>query len=400
MSTMAERTRKIRAHNKSRLGCNLCKKRRVKCDEKRPVCGSCERRKTECIFDYYSPDAGYGQESLVRTPSDTDSGFGSRSPVDSLQMTPFSPTVQHPLTPAPFTSLDMTSLRLFYHYCNVTSSTLAYSDNILSGLQQYIPQLAFGHPSLMHALLAVAAQHMHHLLGPEAQNADLDYPTLALTHKSSASLLLPAITDPDIYLLHLGFLSTLEYAEATGPETRDIFSIIAFHHNSFKGRRFSKDELAPFNYTLTRHQLFMESHPWIFKLHFPQSLRAIHLPESDFPWPDPDEVRDAEVSEAYKTAVECLFDSWYLFQRPGSELTAAASWCVRLSEKFYQFLVVEQRQRALVLLYYYCFMLSWLTEQDRSCWWAPRHSGISNYVGYVGFLLNEKWASCISRDAT
>ncbi|KAL0573940.1 transcription factor [Marasmius crinis-equi] len=288
MSTTSERTRKIRPHNKSRLGCNLCKKRRVKCDEKRPVCGSCERRKTECIFDYYNPDAGYGQGSSVRTPND--SGSGSLSSVNSLQMTPLSPTIQRPLTPVPFTSLDMTSLKLLYHYCYVASATLSYSDNTLSGLRHLVPQFALGHPSLMHALLAFAAQHLHHLLDP--QNADIDYPSLALAHKASASLLLPAVTDPDIYLLHLGFLSALEYAQATGPETRDIFSIVAFHYNSFKGRSFLKDELVPFNRTLIQNRLFVESNHWIFKLHFPQSLRTIHLHNSDFPWPDPDEVRD------------------------------------------------------------------------------------------------------------
>ncbi|KAL0573941.1 hypothetical protein V5O48_008010 [Marasmius crinis-equi] len=399
MSTTSERTRKIRTHRKSRLGCIQCKKRRVKCDEKRPVCGSCERRRTECIFEYYIPDADYGRESSVGTPSDADSGSGSRSPVDSMQITPFNPSVRRPLTPAPFTSLDTTSLKLFYHFCNVTASTIS-ANNAPAALQHLVPQLAFGHPSLMHALLAVAAQHMHHLLGPEPQNTDHDYPSLALAHRSSAALLLPAITDPDIHLLHLGFLSALEYAQASGPETQDIFSIVAFHYNSFKGRHFLTDELAPFNHAFSEHWLFMESNSWIFELRFPQSLHTIYLPDSDFPWPDPDEVRDPDVSKVYKQVTESLFDSWYLIQRPGYELTAAAAWCVRFSEKFYQFLVVERRQRALVLLYYYCYLLSWLTEQEQSCWWARRRSGLSNYVGYVGFLLDEKWANCISLDAT
>ncbi|KAF2150860.1 hypothetical protein K461DRAFT_229204 [Myriangium duriaei CBS 260.36] len=38
-------------HTKSRNGCLTCRKRRVKCDEKRPNCGGCERLGLDCSFD-------------------------------------------------------------------------------------------------------------------------------------------------------------------------------------------------------------------------------------------------------------------------------------------------------------------------------------------------------------
>lgn len=43
-------TGKRRFHKKSRKGCATCKKRRVKCDEKRPICGNCERMGIECVY--------------------------------------------------------------------------------------------------------------------------------------------------------------------------------------------------------------------------------------------------------------------------------------------------------------------------------------------------------------
>lgn len=43
-------TGKRKFHKKSRKGCATCKRRRVKCDEKRPICGNCERMGIECVY--------------------------------------------------------------------------------------------------------------------------------------------------------------------------------------------------------------------------------------------------------------------------------------------------------------------------------------------------------------
>jgi hypothetical protein len=43
-----------RAHKKSHLGCQKCKKRRIKCDEQVPVCGQCKRGNIDCSYSYYT----------------------------------------------------------------------------------------------------------------------------------------------------------------------------------------------------------------------------------------------------------------------------------------------------------------------------------------------------------
>lgn len=43
-------TGKRKFHKKSRKGCATCKKRKVKCDETRPICGNCERMSIECVY--------------------------------------------------------------------------------------------------------------------------------------------------------------------------------------------------------------------------------------------------------------------------------------------------------------------------------------------------------------
>ncbi|KAI5951569.1 UPC2 [Candida jiufengensis] len=43
-------TGKRKYHQKSRYGCSTCKRRRVKCDEQKPLCGNCVKLKLECGY--------------------------------------------------------------------------------------------------------------------------------------------------------------------------------------------------------------------------------------------------------------------------------------------------------------------------------------------------------------
>lgn len=49
-------TGKRKYHQKSRSGCSTCKKRRVKCDEQKPLCGNCVKLKLECGYLHMDPD--------------------------------------------------------------------------------------------------------------------------------------------------------------------------------------------------------------------------------------------------------------------------------------------------------------------------------------------------------
>ena len=51
-------------HKKSRLGCLRCKGRRVKCDERRPVCSGCARHDVECV--YPTEAAGSSERAVPR----------------------------------------------------------------------------------------------------------------------------------------------------------------------------------------------------------------------------------------------------------------------------------------------------------------------------------------------
>ncbi|VEU24288.1 DEKNAAC105601 [Brettanomyces naardenensis] len=54
--TSKKSTGKRRFHRKSRRGCATCKRRRVKCDEAKPICGNCQRIGLDCVYLFPGPE--------------------------------------------------------------------------------------------------------------------------------------------------------------------------------------------------------------------------------------------------------------------------------------------------------------------------------------------------------
>ncbi|KAH7356794.1 hypothetical protein BKA65DRAFT_423315 [Rhexocercosporidium sp. MPI-PUGE-AT-0058] len=131
-----------RPHRKSRLGCKVCKARKIKCDEKRPgPCGPCIKRfpnpEEECEFEVLSPP-------LARTPS---SAVSPASITDSINGTHSSRAME---------------LRLFHHYSTTTCHTMSLCEEE-AGREMWVvavPKIAFEHPYVYSAVLAIAALHL------------------------------------------------------------------------------------------------------------------------------------------------------------------------------------------------------------------------------------------------
>ncbi|KAM0431001.1 hypothetical protein ACHAPT_005635 [Fusarium lateritium] len=60
-------------HTKSKTGCARCRARRVKCDEARPVCGSCHRHKVHCHYDRAPQTRIVRPSAAPATPTDNGS---------------------------------------------------------------------------------------------------------------------------------------------------------------------------------------------------------------------------------------------------------------------------------------------------------------------------------------
>ncbi|GMM36615.1 hypothetical protein DASC09_039400 [Saccharomycopsis crataegensis] len=71
---MSTRTTTTYSHN----GCSRCKRMKIKCDEKRPNCGACDRKKTECVYEFpfviYNPHSSKKRKNKSGKVSKSGSG--------------------------------------------------------------------------------------------------------------------------------------------------------------------------------------------------------------------------------------------------------------------------------------------------------------------------------------
>jgi Fungal Zn(2)-Cys(6) binuclear cluster domain len=69
INVSGEQTRVRRRHVKSRTGCTSCKRRKIKCDERSPVCSACERKGLDCVRFPGAQKAKSPGSSDFRSPS-------------------------------------------------------------------------------------------------------------------------------------------------------------------------------------------------------------------------------------------------------------------------------------------------------------------------------------------
>ncbi|KAK7053414.1 hypothetical protein VNI00_004040 [Paramarasmius palmivorus] len=397
--------RHIRPHNKSRGGCLQCKKRKVKCDEVQPQCGNCTRRKMGCTWATETKRAPSSRQrkASASTPQPTDQSL-ALSPSSSSSTVRNSPLPPSPSLPN-VSGLDMTSLKLLHHYSLVTAPTLAYGTPASTHVAQFVvPRLAFNNPFLMHLLLAASAIHLHMLYHPLGIS-DENYLDLAQNHRQRALTVMPADLDPDFGMISLAFLVICKFADSLSepsvqPSPKNsgfpsILTVIDLVRRSVHSPdwNFHDEELQPMNWPLRprANAAYLNSHPVTtgIPVAFPTFLTRIHLPTTEYP--DPQEVMDPGTSRAYEVAADALSDCWHVCQRPNTELGGLLSWPIRISETFYQFLVAK-RPRALVLLYYYCMVLTRLGH----CWWAVGGVEMArSSLGWIGLVLDPRWTECV-----
>lgn len=136
---------------KSRIGCRECKTRKVKCDEKRPICGNCSKFSKSCSFltttpylwgsgiSYQQSESG-AAVSVQKSRLDVGKG-SSKNTKDS-----------------PDCSLD--DMCLLHHFTNCTSKTLSDRPEAHRTWAKTVVQIAFAHSFLLQGILALAALHM------------------------------------------------------------------------------------------------------------------------------------------------------------------------------------------------------------------------------------------------
>ncbi|CZT44116.1 uncharacterized protein RSE6_04242 [Rhynchosporium secalis] len=147
-----------RPHRKSRFGCKICKARKIKCDEKRPICGPCIKRfpnpEEECCFEALSPPVTREHSSSSSPASAADAMTNTLSRHAARAM----------------------ELRLFHHYSTTTCHTMPLVEED-TGREMWlvtVPTSAFEYPYVYTAVLAIAALH---LLGNNPNDVSLQTAT-------------------------------------------------------------------------------------------------------------------------------------------------------------------------------------------------------------------------------
>ncbi|KAL6706517.1 hypothetical protein ACN47E_005456 [Coniothyrium glycines] len=210
-----------RSHNKTRLGCHQCKRRRIKCDVQHPSCSNCNKRGDNCSFLLLAPTSRLTTSNTSPSPvracsiaispvsprsQTSDQDIISATSPDSLMV--FSNEVALAAqTPrftelsseqvlldslagpnvSPISSVDLMDLSIppylrlddpwkdirtqlpprlqdvLSHYEYTTSLTLASDDPAKAAWYLSVPEIAHDHDFLINCVLSVASLHMGRL---------------------------------------------------------------------------------------------------------------------------------------------------------------------------------------------------------------------------------------------
>ncbi|EEU43351.1 uncharacterized protein NECHADRAFT_45071 [Fusarium vanettenii 77-13-4] len=148
------RVRKPRqGHRKSRNGCAVCKKRHIKCDERRPVCGNCEISEREC---YYVAPRRAKVGSNPYEMELTTSAWLQTAATSRDSESPASPDLHDIESDELFT---FEHLKLLYNIQEHMMDWMMVTDSLKPLANGYVTA-ALETPYLMNQLLALSAMHL------------------------------------------------------------------------------------------------------------------------------------------------------------------------------------------------------------------------------------------------
>ncbi|ESK84135.1 c6 transcription [Moniliophthora roreri MCA 2997] len=361
----------IRFHTKSRSGCLTCR-RRIKCDETKPICRRCYQRNIECVQRSKNE---HGQERRQQQQETV---------------------LYKPLTAPTPIPMGITSLQIIHHFTTVTSASFdSEPGNII--LVRTMPQLSWDNPYLFHALLSCAALHLGRLYSEEPR-----WVYLASAHQKAAIDALPGATNLDAKFLTIGLFTMYTISSSLSSSLKNIFSLMTSLHNvlsTLEGCHMYEDQklkaVDPFSANLQANSAGVLGHL--------QQIYDFRMPGFES---ESEELFDLIIRAAYKKAVEALCVAYPLSQT-GYEAKGAVLWPALFGGKFRD-LLNERRQRALALLYYYLGMLKCIGER---CWWASEAGRCQDYIygsldfGWRGWVLQfdgvtENWVANSTRRLT
>ncbi|KAI1424686.1 hypothetical protein F5Y12DRAFT_751215 [Xylaria sp. FL1777] len=165
-----------RSHRKSRLGCRECKRRHIKCDEKRPTCAHCTITHRTCQYVSSSTAAA---ESAISSPGRSTNRLDNApspgfTPIAEADVSPrarprivLRPSKPHwtnePSTPksslVPGPAVNMNHMEFLLHY-RLSIAIPELDDQVDSIATTLANRVGLEFPWLLHAMLAISSRHL------------------------------------------------------------------------------------------------------------------------------------------------------------------------------------------------------------------------------------------------
>ncbi|KAG4429549.1 hypothetical protein IFR05_014972, partial [Cadophora sp. M221] len=376
-------------HKKSRTGCQQCRARRVKCNEIHPICGSCSRHKTTCVWGR--------QGTTTQSQNTKPKTYEIRPKIHSNQQT----EVRDGDEPPESSQRRFTELKLLHQYMAFTCMTLNFPDD---RRQQNdwgvaIPHLAFKHNSLLYSIYTLAALHLAKLEPNNAEHIATYQKYLGLTlreHRDEVGKLnrsnadAACITSSCLRVCTFALLQErpltpytpptewLQMSSTTGRGLNvEAWKYIADDNNSImRGMIRSAPGMKPGGWLREEAILFHPSN----RQELMHLLRRTPFDILEEPW-------NARIEDAYESTTSYIGSIQIAIaarEPPASIFRRLVLFPTMVQSEFI-FLVKEQRSRALVILaHFFAFLADF-----RDIWWigdtGPRE------VRGIESVLPEEW---------
>lgn len=150
-----------KTHHKSRKGCQNCKTRRIKCDERTPNCSNCLKHSIPCDFALRALQTA----AATRTTSATVDTAGISPAGEASTIRRDGSEDGSLLSNGSLLTGDLRieELELLHHYTTETCFTLSDRSESQVLWQKRVPQEALRHEFLMRGILAISALHLSSL---------------------------------------------------------------------------------------------------------------------------------------------------------------------------------------------------------------------------------------------
>ncbi|KAI9925716.1 hypothetical protein AWENTII_012175 [Aspergillus wentii] len=380
-----------RTHRKSRHGCAECKRRRVKCDEARPICSNCSKRQSECEYESTSSIRWTNESPRPRHQSSNQPSPEGSQQAEPTLATDSSFDILGKLsvgegTAASPVSLNFSNLELMMQWCNSTYHSLSRNGRTDPVWRSLVPEEALSQPLLMHGIMSLSALH---LARTKDNHRRPEYISTAVAHQNQALALFREFlgdvnsSNAKAMFAFAGIVVVYSFGFPQTPGWKDPWTCVDDLLQVLVLCRGVQQVLSASS-TSVRDSSFG---PLLrlddYESYLPENIRSAleRLQEANEAYGAHDATHETDL---YHDTIEKLEQMMSAMHGGMNSMTVVCRWAIRV-ESAYVDLLREHRPLALVILVHYCLALHFLRHNWCLDEWGVRVSKA------IWFMLDDQW---------